>query len=156
MENPVIVVDGGSMRRRLVVHPSSNDADILGAQETALDRGEPWPEGDKVKHRPFHSYTMKQAIDEGFILDVLKSYTPVQSYYKLVKKVADDPQFDANRATKKLRRFVESHDLKPGESVEVESRDEAADSVLLRGKHNRRITIGTRAASKLLVESDAP
>src|SRR6185437_9513750 len=49
--------------------------------------GEPWPEGDKVKHRPFHSYTMKQAIQEGFILDVLRYYTPVNSYYRLVKTV---------------------------------------------------------------------
>jgi type I restriction enzyme R subunit len=64
----------------------------------------------KVKHRPFHSYTMKQAIEEGFILDVLKSYTPVDSYYKLVKKTKDDPEFDTKRARKKLRRYVESHD----------------------------------------------
>ena len=74
--------------------------------------GEPLPpdaEG-KVKHRPFHSYTMKQAIEEGFILDVLKSYTPVDSYYKLVKKIEDDPEFDTKRAQKKLRRYVESHD----------------------------------------------
>src|SRR5438445_479937 len=64
----------------------------------------------KIKHRPFHSYTMKQAIEEGFILDVLKSYTPVESYYKLVKKVEGDPEFDTKRAQKKLRRYVESHD----------------------------------------------
>ena len=67
-------------------------------------------EGGKVKHRPFHSYTMKQAIQEGFILDVLKSYTPVDSYYKLVKTVEGDPEFDTKRAQKKLRRYVESHD----------------------------------------------
>ncbi|MBL8739339.1 MAG: type I restriction endonuclease subunit R [Planctomycetes bacterium] len=74
--------------------------------------GEPLPpdaEG-KVKHRPFHSYTMKQAVEEEFILDVLKSYTPVDSYYKLVKKVADDPEFDTKKAQKKLRKYVESHD----------------------------------------------
>ena len=64
----------------------------------------------KVKHRPFHSYTMKQAVEEGFILDVLKTYTPVESYYKLVKKTEDDPEFDTKRAKKKLRRYVESHD----------------------------------------------
>ncbi len=64
----------------------------------------------KVKHRPFHSYTMKQAVEEGFILDVLKQYTPVDSYYKLVKKTEDDPEFDTKRAKKKLRRYVESHD----------------------------------------------
>jgi type I restriction enzyme R subunit len=64
----------------------------------------------KIKHRPFHSYTMKQAVEEGFILDVLKAYTPVESYYKLVRKTDDDPEFDTKRAKKKLRRYVESHD----------------------------------------------
>jgi len=74
--------------------------------------GEPLPpdaEG-KVKHQPFHSYTMKQAIEEGFILDVLAQYTPVESYYKLVKKVEKDPEFDTKKAKKKLRKYVESHD----------------------------------------------
>ena len=73
--------------------------------------GEPVPQADgKVKHVPFHSYTMKQAIQEGFILDVLKHYTPVESYYKLIKTVEADPEFDTKRAKKKLRRYVESHD----------------------------------------------
>ena len=64
----------------------------------------------KVKHKPFHSYTMKQAVEERFILDVLKTYTPVDSYYKLVKKIEGDPEFDTKKAKKKLRRYVESHD----------------------------------------------
>lgn len=72
--------------------------------------GEPYPEGDAVKHRPFHSYTMKQAIQEGFILDVLRYYTPVSSYYRLIKTVEADPEFDTKRATKKLRRYVEGND----------------------------------------------
>ena len=72
--------------------------------------GEPFKDGGNTKHRPFHSYTMKQAIEEGFIIDVLKSYTPVNSYYKLVKTVESDPEFDTKRAKKKLRRYVESHD----------------------------------------------
>lgn len=74
--------------------------------------GEPQPpdaEG-KIKHKPFHSYTMKQAIQEGFILDVLKNYTPVESYYKLIKTVESDPLFDTRKAGKKLRKYVESHD----------------------------------------------
>ncbi len=45
----------------------------------------------KVRHRPFHSYTMKQAIQEGFILDVLKHYTPVESYYKLIPRAYGRP-----------------------------------------------------------------
>ncbi|MCC6190928.1 MAG: type I restriction endonuclease subunit R [Anaerolineales bacterium] len=72
--------------------------------------GEAFVEGDKVRHRPFHSYTMKQAIQEGFILDVLKSYTPVQSYYRLIKTIPGDPEFDTRRAQKKLRYYVESND----------------------------------------------
>jgi type I restriction enzyme R subunit len=72
--------------------------------------GEPYDEGGQTKHRPFHSYSMKQAIQEGFILDVLRYYTPVESYYKLVKKIEGDPEFDTKRAKKKLRRYVESHE----------------------------------------------
>src|SRR5664280_1391952 len=66
--------------------------------------------GGQVKHRPFHSYTMKQAIQEGFILDVLAHYTPIESFYKLVKTVEADPEFDTRKASKKLRRYVESND----------------------------------------------
>ena len=72
--------------------------------------GWPVPEGEKVRHVPYHSYTMKQAIEEGFIVDVLKHYTPVESYYRLVKTVEADPEFDTKRAAKKLRRYVEDHD----------------------------------------------
>ncbi|RMH50430.1 MAG: type I restriction endonuclease subunit R [Bacteroidetes bacterium] len=73
--------------------------------------GEPVPQPDgTVRHRPFHSYTMKQAIEEGFILDVLAHYTPVASYYRLVKKIEDDPEFDTKKARKKLRRYVEGHE----------------------------------------------
>jgi hypothetical protein len=52
---------------------------------------------------------------------------------------------------KEFLRFIENHHLKPGETIEVEARDAAADSVRVRGKNDQRITIGTRAASKLLV-----
>ena len=74
--------------------------------------GEPLPaDADgKVKHRPFHNYSMKQAVQERFILDVLENYVPVDSYYKLIKKIEDDPEFDTKKAKKKLRRYVESHD----------------------------------------------
>lgn len=82
--------------------------------------GEPDPQPDgAVKHHPFHSYTMKQAIQEGFILDVLKNYTPVESYYRLAKTVEDDPLFDAKKAQKKLRRYVESHEHGIREKAEI-------------------------------------
>jgi type I restriction enzyme R subunit len=82
--------------------------------------GEPAPQPDgTVQHHPFHSYSMKQAIQEGFILDVLKHYTPVESYYRLAKTVTDDPLFDANKARKKLRRYVESHEHAIREKAEI-------------------------------------
>jgi len=61
------------------------------------------------KFYPFHNYSMKQAIEEGFILDVLQYYTPYRSYYKLQKKIEADPQFDTKRAKKKLKEYVEGH-----------------------------------------------
>lgn len=82
--------------------PKNKTLEIFGE---AFDAG-----AGVTKHRPFHTYTMKQAIDEGFILDVLQYYTPVQSYYKLVKTTGDDPEFDTKRAKKKLRRYVEGHE----------------------------------------------
>ncbi|CAG4927377.1 type I restriction endonuclease [Acidithrix sp. C25] len=81
--------------------------------------GEPVHEGGNITHHPFHSYTMKQAIQEGFILDVLKNYMPVNSYYKLVKTVEADPEFDIRRASKKLRHYVESNDHAIGLKAEI-------------------------------------
>ena len=81
--------------------------------------GVPYPDGDEIKHRPYHSYTMKQAIQEGFILDVLKYYTPIASYYKLMKTVQDDPMFDKKRAQKKLRAFVESDSYTISQKAEM-------------------------------------
>ena len=67
--------------------------------------GTPVPEGGTIRHVPFHSYTMKQAIQERFIIDVLANYMPVSSYYRLVKTVEGDPEFDTRRAGRKLRRL---------------------------------------------------
>ncbi|MYD23432.1 MAG: type I restriction endonuclease subunit R [Holophagales bacterium] len=73
--------------------------------------GEPSPQPDgTTKFRAFHNYSMKQAIQEGFILDVLAYYTPIASYYKLAKTIEGDPEFDSRKAQKKLRRYVEGHD----------------------------------------------
>ena len=81
--------------------PKNKTLEIFGTK----DAGDP-----DAKHRPFHAYTMKQAIQEGFIIDVVSNYTPVDSYYRLVKTVEGDPEFDTKRAGKKLRRYVEDHD----------------------------------------------
>ncbi len=91
--------------------PKNKTLEIFGEPD-------PQPEG-KVKHHPFHSYTMKQAIQEGFILDVLKSYTPVESFYRITKTVEDDPLFDIKKAQKKLRKYVESNTHAIREKAEI-------------------------------------
>lgn len=83
--------------------------------------GKPLPpdkEG-KIQHIPHHSYTMKQAIEEGFILDVLKYYMPLQSYYKIAKTIEDDPMFDKKKAQKKLRAYVESNSYAISQKAEI-------------------------------------
>ena len=72
---------------------------------------------------------------------------PVGTPLRITRIADQDPAF---------LRFIESNDLKPGQAVEVETRDAAADSVRLRGRDRKTITIGARAASKLLVEIDSP
>jgi type I restriction enzyme R subunit len=74
--------------------------------------GERYQEGDEVHFRspPELTYTTKQAIQEGFILDVIKNYTPVDSFYRVAKTVENDPDFDKVKALKKIRHYVESHD----------------------------------------------
>ena len=57
--------------------------------------------------KPFHLYSMKQAIEEGFILDVLANYTTYKSYYEIEKSIEDNPLFDTKKAQKKLRAYVE-------------------------------------------------
>lgn len=109
--------------------------------------GEPDPQPDgTVKHRPFHSYTMKQAIQEGFILDVLAHYTPVNSYYRLIKKIEDDPEFDVKRAQKKLRRFVEGHEHAIRLKAEIMV-DHFHEQVIAKGK------IGGRARAMVVTGS---
>lgn len=81
--------------------PKSKTSEIFGLK---------YQEGTETKYRPFHTYTMKQAIQEGFILDVLQNYSTADSYYRLIKTIKDDPQFDVSRAKQKMRKFVESHD----------------------------------------------
>ena len=82
--------------------PKNKTLEIFGTPD-------PQPDGT-VRHLPFHNYTMKQAIEEGFIMDVLTNYTPINRYFNVIKSVDDDPQFDSKRAQRKLRRYVENHE----------------------------------------------
>ena len=105
--------------RKLVTNASYFAFTATPKNKTLEIFGIAYPEGDEVKHRPFHNYTMKQAIQEGFILDVLKNYTPVASYYRLAKTVEGDPEFDVKKARKKLRIYVESHSKAIRDKAEI-------------------------------------
>lgn len=68
---------------------------------------------------PSHRYTMRQAIDEGFILDVLKNYTTYATYYKLIKACEDDPEVERKKAAKALARFLKLHPVNIAQKTEV-------------------------------------
>ena len=71
------------------------------------------------KYKPFHLYSMKQAIEEGFILDVLANYTTIRSYYEIEKSIAENPLFDTVKAQKKLRAYVEKNKQTIGVKAEI-------------------------------------
>jgi type I restriction enzyme R subunit len=109
--------------------------------------------------KAFHAYTMKQAIQERFILDVLQTYTPVESYYRLVKTVEDDPEFDTRKARKKLRRYVEGHEHAIRQKAEIMI-DHFHDQVLARKKIGGKaramvVTGGIELAMQYKVAFDA-
>ncbi len=66
----------------------------------------------------FDVYSMKQAIEEGFILDVLKNYTHYNNYYKIYKKIEDNPEFDSKKAKRKIRKYVEGQEFPIREKAE--------------------------------------
>jgi type I restriction enzyme R subunit len=75
------------------------------------------PDGE-IGYEPFDLYSMKQAIEEGFILDVTKNYTTYDSFYKILKSTEANPEFDKDQAAKKLRIWVENRP----ETVEKKAR----------------------------------
>jgi len=78
-------------------------------------------ENGEIKHKfyAFHVYSMKQAIEEEFILDVLRNYTTYNSFYKLIKAVENNPEFDTKQAQKKLRAYVEGHEFAIAEKAKI-------------------------------------
>jgi type I restriction enzyme R subunit len=87
--------------------PKSRTLELFGRQR---------PDG---KWEPFHLYSMRQAIEEGFILDVLANYTTYATYWRLLKKVADDPRYDKQKAAYLLKSFVDLHEHAIMEKVRV-------------------------------------
>ena len=78
--------------------------------------GQPGPDGVP---QPFHLYSMRQAIEEGFILDVLRHYTTYRAYYNLIKSIEDDPNVDKRKAAKALARFMSLHPHNIAQKTEV-------------------------------------
>lgn len=75
--------------------------------------------GANGKPEPFHLYSMKQAIEEGFILDVLKNYTTYKAFYKLSKQIEDDPKVDKKKASRAIGRFMSLHPHNLAQKTEV-------------------------------------
>ncbi len=78
--------------------------------------GEKQPDGS---YRPFSLHSMRQAIDEGFILDVLENYITYKTYFKLIKKIEDDPEYEKRKAVAVLRRYVDLHEHAIKKKVEI-------------------------------------
>ncbi len=78
--------------------------------------GQPGADG---KPQPFHLYSMRQAIEEGFILDVLKNYTTYKTYYRLIKSIEDDPEVEKRKAARALARFMSLHPHNIAQKTEV-------------------------------------
>ena len=75
--------------------------------------------GDDGKPRPFHVYSMRQAIEEGFIMDVLAHYTTYDRFFQLTKAIEDDPQFESRKAQRAIARFVDFHPTNLAQKAEV-------------------------------------
>lgn len=94
-----------AMRARKIRNNASYFAFTATPKNTTLERfGEEQPDGTFL---PFHLYSMKQAIEEGFILDVIANYTTYKSYYEIAKSISENPEFNSKRAQQKLKAFVE-------------------------------------------------
>jgi DtxR family Mn-dependent transcriptional regulator len=107
---------------------------LIGRIDEMLGRPETDPHGDPIPD----SQGLVKPQDAQTLLTC-----PMHTLVTVTRVIDQDKTF---------LRFIEGHQLKPGESIEVEHRDAASDSVTVRGKHDQRITMGTRAASKLLVQ----
>ena len=103
--------------------------------------GRPGPDG---KPEPFHLYSMRQAIEEGFILDVLAHYTTYKTYYGLIKSAQDDPEVEKKQAAKALARYMSLHPYNLAQKTEV---------MLEHFRTHTRHKIGGRAKAMVVTSS---
>lgn len=103
--------------------------------------GQPGPDGKPV---PFHLYSMRQAIEEEFILDVLQHYTTYKTYFRLLKSVEDDPEVDKRKAARALARFMSLHPHNIAQKTEV---------IVEHFRHFTRHKIGGKAKAMVVTPS---
>lgn len=121
--------------------------------------------GEEPLFIPFHEYTMKQAIEEGFILDVLKYYTPYSSYYRVLKAIEEDPEFDKKKALGKIRAYVERQPDTLAKKAEIIVEHFCKKVYMKIGGHARAMVITSsieraiafyRVITKMLEERNSP
>lgn len=95
--------------------PKAATLEVFGTRDELCKRDE----SGILIPRPFHLYSMKQAIDEGFILDVLENYTCFESYFKLVKTIADDPKYKEMKANRVLMGIVDWNPTMIGQKAQI-------------------------------------
>lgn len=95
--------------------PKAATLEVFGTRDDACKRD---ANGILIP-RPFHLYSMKQAIDEGFILDVLENYTCFESYFKLIKTIADDPKYKEIKANRALMGIVDWNPAMIGQKAQI-------------------------------------
>ncbi|MDB2239878.1 type I restriction endonuclease subunit R [Halorubrum ezzemoulense] len=101
------------------------------------------PDGDGG-YEPFHLYSMRQAIDEGFILDVLRNYTTYETFYNVAKVVEEDPQVPEKKAVKAISRFLKLHPHNVSQKVEI---------IVEHFRNNTRHKIGGKAKAMIVTSS---
>jgi len=116
LEDSEDIVNKLILQRRMLKNASYFAFTATPKNKTLETFGSKAPDG---KFYAFDTYSMKQAIEEEFILDVLKNYTTYQSYYKINKESESNPLFETNQAQKKLRSYVESHAFSVKEKAKV-------------------------------------
>lgn len=154
-----------AMEARKMRQNASYFAFTATPKPATLERfGKAQPDGS---FKPFHLYSMKQAIEEGFILDVLANYTTYRSYYQLQKSVEDNPEFNTSKAQKRLKAFVE----RDPRTIQTKARimlqhflQQVYDKKLLKGKAKAMVVTQSiesairyyQALKQVLAEYDNP
>lgn len=105
------------------------------------------------KPQPFHLYSMRQAIEEGFILDVLENYTTYELYYKLSKAIEDDPQLNKKKASKAIGKYVSLHPHNLSQKTEIIIEHfRKVTSKMIGGKAKAMLVCGSRLHAKRYFE----